>query len=186
MKQDREATRPGRLLSLILRHRPEAAGIRLDRNGWADVEQLVAGMAGHMPFDRAKLEEIVRTDAKRRYVFSPDGARIRACQGHSVPVDVEPVQARPPEILWHGTAEPFTASIERQGLLPQGRLYVHLSADVPTALSVGRRHGRPVVYRVDSGRMAREGAAFWLAENGVWMIRAVPPRYLQRQPETER
>ena len=31
-------------LSLILRHKPETAGITLDEHGWADVEELIAGV----------------------------------------------------------------------------------------------------------------------------------------------
>ena len=32
------------LISLVLRHKPEAAGISLDEHGWADIETLMAGM----------------------------------------------------------------------------------------------------------------------------------------------
>ena len=35
-----------KFLSLILRHRPETVGIALDPEGWADVDALLAGMAG--------------------------------------------------------------------------------------------------------------------------------------------
>ncbi len=76
----------GVFISLVLRHKPEAAGISLDEHGWADIEKLLAGMnaSGHR-IDREMLEEIVRTDEKGRYSLSEDGAKIRANQGHSVP-----------------------------------------------------------------------------------------------------
>ena len=51
-------------LSMILRHRPEAIGIRLDEHGWADVDELIAGIAKTREFNRDILEEIVRTDGK--------------------------------------------------------------------------------------------------------------------------
>ena len=51
----------------------------------------------------------------------------------------------PPEVLYHGTGEKYAASIDAQGLLPKGRLYIHLSGDEDTARSVGIRHGRPVI-----------------------------------------
>ena len=57
-------------LSLILRHRPEAAGIELDEHGWADVEELIAGVRKSRPFDREVLERIVATDEKQRYSFN--------------------------------------------------------------------------------------------------------------------
>lgn len=174
-------TRIGRYLCLILRHHPEKAGITLDEHGWADVEELIAGVSRHWPMDRARLEEIVRTDGKQRYSFSADGRLIRANQGHSIPVDVELPLTRPPELLWHGTGEKYTASIDAHGLLPQNRLYVHLSGDAETARTVGRRHGRPVLYRVRSGQMWEDGLPFYRSVNGVWLTEAVPVRYLEKQ-----
>ena len=89
----------------------------------------------------------------------------------------------PPETLYHGTAQRFAASIEAQGLLPQGRLYVHLSPDEETAKKVGRRHGEPVIYLVDAGQMYRDGYHFYLSANGVWLTKAVPALYLKRLEE---
>ena len=174
--------RLGRLLCRILRHHPEQVGITLDEHGWADVEELLAALAGCHPIDRAKLEELVRTDAKQRYSMSADGRLIRANQGHSIPVDVELPLTRPPGLLWHGTGEKYAASIDAQGLLPRSRLYVHLSSDEETARAVGRRHGRPVLYQVRSGQMRADGIPFYRSVNGVWLTRAVPARYLERQP----
>ena len=167
-------------LSLILRHKPEAAGIALDEHGWADVEELIAGVRKSRPFDRETLERIVATDEKQRYSFNEDHTRVRANQGHSIPVDVELPVAEPPEVLYHGTGEQFAASIEEKGLLPMRRLYVHLSGDRETARKVGVRHGRPVIFRVLSGQMARDGILFYRSVNGVWLTGAVPARYLRR------
>jgi putative RNA 2'-phosphotransferase len=55
---------------------------------------------------------------------------------------------------------------------------VHLSADVATARLVGGRRGRPVVLRVDAGGMHADGAVFSRSANGVWLVAAVPLRYL--------
>ena len=44
-----------------------------------------------------------------------------------------------------------------------GRLYVHLSKDVETAVNVGKRHGKPVVLKIHSGDMYRDGQAFYLS-----------------------
>ena len=132
------------------------------------------------PITRKDLEEIVRTDDKQRYSFSEDGKRIRANQGHSIPVDVELEEAVPPEYLFHGTGEIFVSSIDVTGLIPKSRLYVHLSSDTETAVRVGSRHGKPVVYRVSSGEMYRDGIVFYRSVNGVWLTKAVPVRYLKK------
>lgn len=126
------------------------------------------------------MEQIVRTDSKQRYAFSEDGTRIRANQGHSVAVDLELKPQTPPETLWHGTGDRFVASIEREGLRRMQRQYVHLSADPDTAVKVGKRHGRPVLFEVDAARMAADGIRFYRSENGVWLTEAVPVKYLKR------
>ena len=173
-------TKTSKYLSLILRHHPEAAGITLDEHGWADVEDLIAGIQKTQKFDRKMLEEIVRTDGKQRYSFNEDRTRIRANQGHSIPVDVELPVTEPPLLLWHGTGEKYAASIDQNGLIPKSRLYVHLSKDPDTARSVGQRHGRPVVYQVDCRRMAADGYVFYRSVNGVWLTKRVPPEYLEK------
>lgn len=171
-----------RYLSMILRHKPEAIGITLDRHGWADVDQVIRGIGRTRAIDRQILEEIVRTDEKGRYSFNEDHTRIRANQGHSVPVDVELEERRPPRYLYHGTGEKSVPAISREGLRPMGRLYVHLSPDFETAVRVGRRHGKPHVYLVESGKMAKDGRVFYLSVNGVWLTKQVPPAYLRNSP----
>ena len=171
----------GKFISLILRHHPENIDIKLDEHGWARTEDLIAGIAKSRPFDMQMLEEIVRTDSKQRYSFNEDHTLIRANQGHSIPVDVELDEVEPPEILWHGTAEKSVAGIEESGLLPMSRLYVHLSKDEETARKVGARHGKLVLYHVKAGEMYRAGHKFYLSKNGVWLVKAVPVEYLERQ-----
>lgn len=163
---------------MILRHHPEAAGITLDSHGWADVDALIAGVSRKFFLDRTELEKIVAEDKKGRYSFSTDGTQIRANQGHSVNVDVELEEKEPPEVLYHGTAERFAVSIEREGLTPRERLYVHLSADEDTALKVGKRHGKPIIFTVKAGDMFRAGHKFYLSVNGVWLVKEVPAEYL--------
>lgn len=171
-------TKTSRFLAMVLRHKPHVAGIELDEHGWANVDELVEGMSALRPFSREILEEIVTTDAKRRYAFNEDHTLVRANQGHSIPVDVELAPAEPPAMLYHGTATRFLSSIAAKGLLPMGRLHVHLSRDEATAVKVGERHGEPVVLTVDASAMRSDGYEFFLSANGVWLTKVVPPRYL--------
>ena len=59
----------------------------------------------------------------------------------------------------------------------------YLSKDMDTAIAVGKRHGKPVVYQVAAGQMARAGYAFYLSANGVWLTKEVPAEFLQRLPQ---
>lgn len=168
-----------RYISLILRHKPEVAGITLDEHGWADVDELVLGVGTkYSNFTYSVLDYIVRSDEKQRYSFNEDHTKIRANQGHSVQVNVELKECEPPEWLYHGTGMKYSASIEKQGIKPKSRLYVHLSKDKETAFKVGMRHGKPIVFVIDSERMYKDGYKFYLSENGVWLTKEVPAKYL--------
>ena len=171
-----------KFISLILRHKPETIGITLDEHGWANVQEMINGInaSSNHHLDEKMLEEIARTDEKQRYAFNADHTLIRANQGHSIPVDVELEKRTPPAVLYHGTGEKYTASIEAQGLLPKSRLYVHLSADLETARKVGSRHGQPVIYEVDCVAMDVDGYSFYLSANKVWLTEVVPVKYLKR------
>lgn len=167
-------------ISLLLRHKPEAANITLDEHGWANVEELLNGINNTgRKIDMNILEEIVRTDNKQRYSFNQNKTLIRANQGHSISVDVDLKEQDPPEFLYHGTAIRFLDSIENEGLKPMNRLYVHLSKDTETALKVGKRHGDPVVLKIYSGEMYKDGNKFYLSENGVWMTKKVAVKYFE-------
>ena len=171
----------GKYMSFILRHKPDAIGITLDEHGWANVDELIAGIAKDNEFNMEILEEIVRTDEKQRYSFNEDKTLIRANQGHSIPVDVELEEKEPPEILYHGTGEKYVSSIDAQGLIPKSRLYVHLSKDEETAVKVGSRHGKPVIYIVKAKQMYDDGYKFFISANGVWLTKEVPVKYLEKQ-----
>ena len=173
-------TNTSKYISLILRHKPETIGITLDEHGWANVSELIAGVSKTHRIDMETLERIVAEDEKQRYSFNEDKTLIRANQGHSIPVDVEPEEVEPPEILFHGTGEKYVASIDVQGLIPKSRLYVHLSGDEETAKKVGMRHGKPVIYTVRSGDMYRDGIKFFRSVNGVWLTKEVPAKYLSK------
>lgn len=166
-------------ISLVLRHKPEAAGICLDEHGWADVDELLKGINNTgRTIDMDILEEIVRTDNKQRYSFNEDKTLIRANQGHSIPVDVELEEKKPPQYLFHGTAERFLDAIMAEGLKPMSRLYVHLSKDKETAVKVGKRHGGPVVLKIRAEEMYNDGSKFYLSANGVWLTKAVDRKYI--------
>ena len=177
--ETRRLVRISKFLSLVLRHRPEYIGLQLDEAGWADVSQLLDGLRRRgVALSRQELQRVVLGNDKRRFSLSEDGSRIRASQGHSIPVDLGYEPSVPPEVLYHGTSSESVRSILRNGLRRGRRHDVHLSPDPETAVKVGRRHGRPVVLVVAAGEMHRDGCAFYLSENGVWLTDHVPPRYL--------
>jgi putative RNA 2'-phosphotransferase len=172
-------THISKFLALVLRHKPEEIGIRLDEAGWVEVEVLLEAMGRNGEcVSREELEEVVTTNDKKRFALSGDGRRIRANQGHSVDVDLHLPAVMPPEILYHGTADRFLEGIRKTGLQKGQRQHVHLSETKETGETVGKRHGRPVVLQVRAGDMHRAGRKFWRSENGVWLTEVVPAEFI--------
>jgi putative RNA 2'-phosphotransferase len=168
-----------KFLSFVLRHKPDAIGLTLDPQGWTPIDELIAkSHAAGTLFSREDLLHVVETSEKKRFSLSDDGQLIRAAQGHSVAVDLGLTPREPPTVLYHGTATRFLESILSEGLKPQARQHVHLSADEETAHRVGQRHGKPTVLVVDALRMHAKGFQFFLADNGVWLTDQVPPESL--------
>ncbi len=179
---DQELVRVSKRMSYVLRHRPDAARLRMDEHGWVAVDDLLAALR----ISRQQLDAVVTGNDKQRFSVEsgPEGRdRIRANQGHTIPVDLDLAPVPPPDRLYHGTTVERLDSIIRDGLHRGQRHHVHLSGDVATAVEVGRRHRNATVavLVIDSGAMARAGYEFYRSANGVWLIDHVPARYIARQ-----
>ncbi|WP_375579374.1 RNA 2'-phosphotransferase [Marivirga tractuosa] len=169
-----------KFLSLVLRHKPETIDLELDENGWVNTDFLIQGMhKANYSIDIEILKEIVKSSDKQRFKFNDDFSKIRANQGHSINVDLKWEKKLPPKILFHGTATRNIDSIKKHGLLKQNRHHVHLSSDTETAKKVGMRYGKPIVLKIDAGKMNTDGIEFYLSENGVWLTENVDVKYIK-------
>jgi putative RNA 2'-phosphotransferase len=154
----------------------------LDERGWVAVTELQKKAAAYgAGFSLPELEYVVETNSKKRFVFSGDKRKIRASQGHSIAVNLGYEPQEPPAVLFHGTATRFIESILSSGINKQKRTHVHLSLDRETALAVGQRHGKPVVFEVAAQEMRKQGYLFYLSANGIWLTDTVPAEFLTVQ-----
>jgi putative RNA 2'-phosphotransferase len=170
-----------KFLSYTLRHHPEKIGLTLDSKGWAGVLELIEKMnTANANITLEKLETIVAANDKKRFAFNDDKTKIRASQGHSIPIDLDLEPAVPPVILYHGTAIQYLEGILEKGLLKQSRQHVHLSATRETASQVGSRHGKVVILTIQALQMHRDGYVFYLSDNNVWLTDHVPPTYIEK------
>jgi putative RNA 2'-phosphotransferase len=176
----KQLTEVSKFLSYVLRHEPQAIGLTLDTEGWADINALIdcANKSGKT-LDRNLLQQVVDASDKKRFIISEDGLRIRAAQGHSANnVAITYPEKTPPEFLYHGTATRFLDAIRKEGLKPKERQYVHLSEDESTAIAVGRRYGTPVVLKIEALRMHQQGLKFFQAENEVWLTQKISTPFI--------
>jgi putative RNA 2'-phosphotransferase len=172
-------------LSKHLQHEPERLGLTLGAGGWVSVDLLLEACArNRFPVSRAELDQVVAQSDKQRFAFDETGTQIRANQGHSVDVDLQLDPVVPGATLYHGTAAGNVESVLSTGLHKMARHHVHLSGDMKTAIAVGSRHGKPVVFAVDAAAMHQAGFLFYRSANGVWLTDHVPPKFLRRLEET--
>lgn len=177
----KEAVRISRTLAHALRHAPWLYELELDEGGWVTVEQVLEGLRRHR---RAwaglrveDLEMVVFGFEKQRYEMRE--GRIRAYYGHSLPKAIRREPARPPDLLYHGTAIEAVPLILETGLKPMNRQYVHFSADRETALDVGARKGSQVALLViRAGEAYQAGVPFYHGYDQVWLADGVPARYI--------
>ncbi len=176
-----------RFMSYILRHHPEKVGLTLDEEGFVPIEELAKAIAltpGWEWVERHHLMQVVSGDPKGR--FQVVGDKIRAAYGHSVEIPLKYKPVKPPEILYHGTSRRAIPAIKKEGLKPQKRRYVHLSADKETALEVGSRHDeKPVVLTVKAREAYRAGIFFTKTAPKIFLSGPIPPEFIIFPEEEE-
>ena len=176
-----QQTKISKTISYALRHRPDEFGLKLDAEGWVHISDLTKAASSNLGFaiGREHIEKIIALSEKKRFEISGD--RIRATYGHSFDSKIEFKPVEPPEFLYHGTSESAYKIIEKEGLKPMNRQYVHLSSDVDTAEKVGQRHDKKqvIILTVNSGQMHKDGFKFFHSANdGTWMCEVVPTKYI--------
>ena len=161
-------------LSYILRHNPDQYNIVLDEWGYGSIEALCHALM----INAIELNSVITCDSKRRYSYSPDGKKIKANQGHSIKIDHQFEAIKPPKYLYHGSSMKSNSDILKSGINKMNRHHVHLSQDAITAKAVGKRHGEPIVYTIDTEKMYADGFKFFESKNFVWLTDNIPMRYI--------
>jgi putative RNA 2'-phosphotransferase len=169
------------VVSHALRHEPWLYELELDEEGWVSVDDLLTALhekgGAWTGVDRDRLAELTASSSKRRHEL--EGDRVRALYGHSVPGAIAKIPAPPPPVLFHGTASAAWPGIRLEGLRPMRRQYVHLSVDLDTSWSVGRRKSSsPIVLQIHAASADLAGIAFFRGNEKVWLTKYLPPRFI--------
>jgi len=171
-------------VSYALRHNPSAFGLELDSEGWVSVGDLINALNkenSHLDVTVASLCYIIDNSEKKRFEIKDN--KIRATYGHSIKQKIEYTPQEPPAVLYHGTTHQAyreIAGLSGKGLKPMGRQYVHLSSDITTAITVGkRRDPNPVVFSINARLMYDDGIEFYHTGNDTtWLCDSVPKYYI--------
>ncbi len=150
-----------KLLSLMLRHRPDEFGLQVDRYGFADLDAVLRAFQDRdSTFTLEDIEKVVYDGEKQRFEIVEN--RIRARYGHSFSIDLGLDPSEPPEFLYKGVDSADVERLLSEGLAPDDRDYIHLSFDADVAARLSARPGRRgAVIRIAAARAHQAGVHFY-------------------------
>ncbi|PTB67444.1 hypothetical protein BBK36DRAFT_1115682 [Trichoderma citrinoviride] len=179
-------------LSRLLRHQAANAGIQLDAEGFAPLDEVMKwGPLRSLNITFAEIKDVVASNEKQRFTMKlnpsisveeasstqePSHYLIRANQGHSIKIEssahLEPITLKagnvPPKVV-HGTYFAFWPAIEETGgLKVMGRNHIHCSTGTPEEGAVsGMRKDAELIVEIDVEKSLQEGIQWWRSDNGV-------------------
>ncbi|KAI0999142.1 hypothetical protein K3495_g9055 [Podosphaera aphanis] len=206
----RENIAISRALSKILRHGAGDMELKLDREGYARVDELLKWQRlKSLRTTFADIQEVVNHNPKKRFSMKsnptptlaappdhPSQWLIRANQGHSIAGDFDGLLApitheadNVPETVIHGTYFAFYKMIiETGGLSRMTRNHIHFCTtleDDKRKVQRGIRNDAELLIYVDIKASLADGILWWLSENGVVLTAGdergfLPKKYFKR------
>lgn len=165
-----------RLLSLMLRHRPDEFGLNIDAYGHVPLKDVIQAVMER--YDDVTEDDIVTlVNDPEQHRFEITGNGIRALYGHSFYVEMDGEPMQPPETLYMGSTAAAAQRMKTQGIVPGDRFYVHLSLTREAAAERSREVRGPVVVEVRAKEAAEAGVAFY-ARGSVVLTPEVPAAYV--------
>lgn len=169
-------------VSHALRHEPWLYELELDNEGWVSIENLLSALRVEKVewanLCKGDLVKMVQASDKKRHEIK--GGFIRALYGHSLSGKFLKDRVAPSEQLYHGTSETVAKKILKEGLLPMGRQYVHLSINIDIAVQVGKRKdSNPVILKIAAKKAFNSGISFYIGNDAVWLADEIPPKFIE-------
>ncbi len=183
-RHENQLGRLSRFLLMLLRHQPARFPVKLDAQGFAqldDVMRVVHALPNLRWATLADIEAVLAMPGPQRLEIVDVGGgsrRIRALYGHSVrKLAYDPVQ--PPDRLYFAVSPDAAETIRREGLHSGEDAYVHLTDD-PTQACAGalREIPDPLVLIVDAAAAATSGVLFYSPVESVYLCEEVPPQFI--------
>ena len=168
-----------KFLSLILRHRPFDFSLKPDDKGFVPFEGLLQAIQKTSGWNWVKKEDvlaIVNSPEKKR--FEVMGGKIRALYGHSIETKMDVPRVTPPDVLYHGTTPKLASEINRRGLVPRNRQYVHLTETREEAIRIGfRRDPKPAMVTIRAKEALKAGVEFYRGNDGAFLAARIPREF---------
>jgi putative RNA 2'-phosphotransferase len=180
----------GRIMAGILRHFPERFNLDMDEEGFVDIYKLVNAVKRKRG-DRMRwlrpthIIGLAETDPKGRYQV--ENNHVRATYGHSRPLKMSLPTDNIPEKLYYPVQESEVEGIMKEGILPHGRMMVHLSKTYWDAFEAGAHQEtpRPRILRIDAESAQNNGIIIQRAGKTVFTVEEVPPDFISQADESD-
>ncbi len=173
-----ERVKISKFLSGLLRHFASSFNVKLDLDGWAELDEVVKVIRERYGVGKLAIELIAKFDPKQR--FEIRNGKIRARYGHSIDVRTDWSESSEiPSKLYHATHPKNIASIMKYGLLPMKRREVHMCELPEEAIEVGKRHcSDPVLLEIDAERVMKSGIKI-RKKGRVYTADIIPPEFIK-------
>ena len=181
LSNEEELDQLGRMMAGILRHFPERFGLRMDEQGWVDMQELIEAIKARRNryhwLRSHHIHAIVETDPKGRYQVR-DGA-LRATYGHSFDVELQLPTVDIPDELFYPSAKEELDILLKTGIHPTDRKKVHLSKTLQDAIIAGQHRGdNQIILSVNSKEAIESGIVIHRAGKTVYTTDEMPSEYL--------
>ena len=149
-------------ISYALRHAPWKYKLEMDQEGWVLVDQLLDALHQDKRWKDITIDDLyVLIEKSKKKRFEIKDNKIRAYYGHTIPMKIIKQEQVPPDVLYHGTAKKFLASIKEKGLLPI-------------------RHDKDVcILQIDTKQAMLDGIKFYYGNEDVWLADKIPSKYIK-------
>lgn len=177
-----EKEKLSKIISHALRHKPEYYNLKLSKNGWVSIDELVKGIKAknieYLSLEADSIIKLVIEATKKRHEIS--NGQIRALHGHSLKIQNEAPLVIPSSKLFHATAIKYWDKIKKDGLDKMGRNFVHLSILKPYAVEVAKKKYRNIaLLQIDAVKASEDGILFYSNDKGLtFLCEHVSPQYI--------
>jgi putative RNA 2'-phosphotransferase len=177
--------RISKLLSLILRHRPDEFGLNMDEYGYIPLDEVVeAVQQRYSAVAEEDVRDLIETSRQHRFEIVDD--RVRALYGHSFYVEMDGEPMEPPENLYLCVPTDQGERMKEEGVKSEDRFYLHLSPSREVAESRAGTVDSPCLVEVRAAAAASEaGVQFWERGEVVLTRQAITAEYVGEVIEIE-
>ncbi len=174
MKPEQNIKHLSKFFSYVLGRRPDEFGLVPDNKGFVRLKEFIKAVTeeeGWRHVRQAHINEILLSRGRPEIEVTGNLIRSRSREG----LPVRESATDPPKLLYTCIRSKAYPVVHRDGIFPQGRSSIILSAATDMAEKIGRRRDRhPVLLTVNVARAVEHGVAFERFGDSMYLTDFIP------------